>query len=237
MKSRASSLLACLALLLVSGCSSQTYSIRELGHPAFESIVGRETAFERADPKQRQGLDAFTGDVQDEGDHRLTVRFSPVGSEDKIGLEIRARAKGKLPLQRLAAAVFAVSRQESSTFAVTGVLPDSSAPIAFSGEYEQDEDGWINLILIFERKAIPEDAEWLAISTLSQFADDWIRINFLGTMIPAVTRPLTKEDVEQIIKARQAKDGEPSTTEDAPQSVPLVEPLEGDLSPAQAPQR
>ena len=139
MNSRLVFLLAPL-ILLVSGCSSQTYSIRELGHPAFESVVGKETAFERADEEQRKGLDAFTSDVQASGDHSFIVSFWPAGSEDKIGLEIRARAKGKLSLERLAAAVFAVSRKESSTFSLTGALPAPRAPIAFSGESEEDEE-------------------------------------------------------------------------------------------------
>ena len=222
-------LLASLVLLLVSGCSSQTYSIRELGHPAFEPVVGKETAFQRADEKQRQGLDAFTSDVESDGDHSFLVSFWPAGTEERVGLEIRARAKGKLSLEKLAAAVFAVSRQESSAFSVTGALPDSAAPIAFTGESEEDDDGNIVLTLIFERNAIPEDAEWLAIPTLAQFKDGWIHIKYYETTIPDVTKLPTKEDVERMIKARQAKDGETPPAEDAKQPT-------GD-EPAQAPQR
>lgn len=234
--SRLSPLLVTLALLLLSGCSSQTYSIRQLGHPAFEPVVGKETAFERADPKQRQGLDAFTRDVEDDGDHSFLISFWPAGTEGKIGLEVRARAKGKLPLERLAAAVFAVSRQDSSTFSVTGELPDPNASIAFSAKSKVDEDGNTILTLIFDRKAIPEEAEWLAIPTLTQFADGWIHIKYYETTIPEVTKLPTKEEVEQMIKAReaQAKGDEPAPKEEAAEPT-ASEPVKDE--PAQAPDR
>ncbi len=204
---RLSLLSVSLGLLLLSGCSSQSYSIRELGHPAFEEVVGKETEFERADPSQRMGMDAYTSDVEDDADHSFGVSFWPAGTKDKIGLEVRARSKSSLGLDRLAVAVFAVSQSEASRFDVTGQLPDAASPIAYSSKSEVDEDDNVILTLVFKRDAVPAGTEKLAIPTLAQFEDGWIHIKYYSTVVPNVIRPLTKEEVEQLKKLQEAEKG------------------------------
>ncbi len=171
--------------LLLAGCGGPSQTLRQLGHPAFEEVVGKDTLYSRADPEQRMGMDAYTGDVDSDGDHSFIISFWPAGTEEKIGLEVRARGKGQLNLESLAAAVFPITRQQAQRFEAIGELPDPSAtPIAFSGASEQDESGNTVLYLFFLRSAIPAGTEWLAIPTLARFADGWIHVRYYETAIP-----------------------------------------------------
>ena len=212
-------------MLLASGCSSQTYSISELGHPAFGELVGNETEFERPDPKQRMGLDAYTSDMESDGDHPFGISFWPAGTQDKIGLEVRARAKSNLVLDHLAAAVFPVTQSEASRFEISGQLPDNSTPIAYSSKSEVDAEDNVILTLIFERAAVPEGTEKLAIPTLARFEDGWIHIKYYSTVVPNVIKGLTKEEVEQF-RQQRAEQEKKGTGEDEAQAD-LAAPADG----------
>jgi hypothetical protein len=174
-----------LSLLLLSvGCNTPSLTIRDLGHPAFEEVVGAETLFARPALDQRLGLDAFTSDVDEGANHKFVVSFWPTANKDKIGLQVRAAGVGHLELAKLAVAAFPVTRQQALRFEAIGELPDPLHPIAVSTKTERDENGGATLYLFFERSAIPAGTEWLAIPTLAQFKDGWIHIRFYETAIP-----------------------------------------------------
>lgn len=198
------------ALALAAGCNTPSMTIRELGHPAFESVVGKETLFARPNPNQRTGLDAFTQDVEDDANHRFEISFWPTANEKKIVLEVRAAARGRLQLSTLASAAFAVTRRQALRFEAIGELPDPAHPIAISTKTEFNEKGGATLYLFFDRAAIPEGTEWLAIPTLARFKDGWISILFYETAIPTPMKlpPPPSEGAEA--EKAPSSGGEPS---------------------------
>lgn len=175
---------ACLLAIAAAGCSGPTHTIRELGHPAFEEVVGASTRYERPAPKERNGLNAFTEGVDDDAKHLLEMRFLPVATKEKIGLEIKARPMAGLRLRTMAAAVFAVSRQEGQAFVARGALPAPEQPILVQTKFKQDKQGWMVVQLIFKRSAVPPGKE-LAVPALVQFTDGWIYVRFYRTGVPA----------------------------------------------------
>jgi hypothetical protein len=209
------------ALLLVAGCSGPSYTIAQLGHQVFEPAVGKDTLFERADPNQRGNLDAFPEEASDDADHRFLVSFLPAGSEERVGVEVRAHVKGKLGFRLLASAAYPLSRQEAARFSATGELPKGAEPLGVETESEEDEVGWRVLHLIFDRKKIPAGAEMLAVPTLAQFKDGWISVRFYTTRVPEPLKMLTAEEIKQF-RRRQARE-DPAATPPAETASPRPE--------------
>jgi hypothetical protein len=177
-------------LPLLLGCTGPSQTIRQLGHPTFEVVVGKGTLYTRPDPEQRQGMDAYTSESKGNADHTFMISFWPTGNEDTISLEIRARANGKLQLESLAAAAFPLTRQQAQRFKVMGELPQTdqrgapAAPIALETRSEFTESGTTILYLTVPRSASPAGTEWLAVPTLAKFKDEWISVRFYETAVP-----------------------------------------------------
>lgn len=197
--------LAAGAVLLTTGCA-ETRTLGELGHPEFADVVGAETRFQRADPKQEGALDVFPSTVEDEASHEFTLESVPVGVADRVGFELKAKPKGHLPIERVAVRAFAVSRTEGEAFKLTGKLPNPGAPLPARVEAARQEDGTQEVALVIERVDIPKGTERLAIPILVRFKDGWIHVSFYETGVPAVARALTPEEIEEL-KRQQA--GEP----------------------------
>ena len=54
-------------LLTAAGCAGPTATIRELGHPVFEPVVGASSRFARAEKQRLGGLDAYQPDEVESG--------------------------------------------------------------------------------------------------------------------------------------------------------------------------
>lgn len=200
--------------LLLAGCGGPQLTIRELSYPVFEQVVGAETRYERADPAQVQGLDAFPDQAEGDGDHRMHVNYWPGGDEERVVVVVTAKAKGSLPLGRLAGAVYPVSHAEAQTFARTGALPDPGAkPLCFSGQSELDEAGQRELRLELTRADVPPGTPFLAVPVLAEFKDGWIHVAFYRTMVPQPMKFLSEEELEDLKRRTQATHASPSATE------------------------
>ncbi len=233
--SRRAPLLLLLVIPALAGCRGPTATIGEHGFPVFAEVVGADAQLERPDPKQTQGLDAFGERVDKSADHRFAVRFWPLSSEEKVAVEVKARADGNLQIGELAMAAYPVTRTEAERFRMRGVLPDPAAePIAFARGGEQDGEGSISLILIFPRDAIPEGTERLALPTLARFDDGWVHVRFYQTAVPEPLRRLSSEEVEAFKKraaeaAAQAAQEAPPAAEE-PAAPAATEPEAADPS-------
>lgn len=179
-----SALFAALALLS-SGCA-QTYTIRDLGHPEFEAIVGAETRYQREDEKQKGMIDAFPTDL--EGDHRTSLFFVPDGTEEEVVLTIRIGTKPVtgLPLAQLGVAVYGLAAGDVAAYERDGKLPTPESPITARVVDSKDPQGGLAIRIAIPRGAIPPTAAKLACPLLVRFEDGWISLLFCQTGIPAV---------------------------------------------------
>jgi hypothetical protein len=220
-------------VMLASGCSSPTLTMTDLGQPVFTDVVGADARYERVDPKQTGGLDAYPATADADADHRMSLTFWPGSTPEKVGIEVKAKARGKLPLKRIAAAVYPVSHGEAQRFARKGTLPDPTAtPLGFSAESEPDETGWRVLAVVFPRESIPPGTAFLAVPVLSEFKDGWVHLSYYKTMIPEPMKFLSPEEVEQLEAERAQGDGQaagsPSaSTTDASAPTKAEDPAEG----------
>lgn len=188
---------ALLALLLPTGCRGPTATIGELGFPMFADVVGAETKFERPDPRQTNGMDAFPEQADTKGDHYLAVRYMPLSSDTTIAIELKARARSTPRLDKLALAIYPATRTEAERFSVSGTLPAAvGAPIAEAVGGELDEAGWLTLAVLFPRSDVPEGTERLIVPSLAQFEDGWIYVRFYQTAVPAPIKVLTPDEME-----------------------------------------
>lgn len=183
-------------LLSLSACAAETYTIRELGHPQFEQVVGADTRFERVPEPQRGQLDAFPERADREGDHRFLHAIVPIGTEEDVYLEVRAarRPPTGLPLQSLTVAVYALDGRQAEAFGATGALPAAEEPITVVTTREKD-DGILALLVRLPRAAIPEGTERLAFPILVQFEDGWIHLLFYRTGVPAAVREIDPSEL------------------------------------------
>ncbi len=190
---------ALLALLLPTGCRGPTATIGELGFPMFADVVGPETKFERPDPRQTSGMDAFPERADPEGDHYLAVRYMPLSSDTTIAIEFKARARSRPGLDKLALAVYPATRTEAERFSVSGTLPAGiGAPIAEAVGGDRDETGGLTLAVLFPRAAVPEGTERLIVPSLAQYEDGWIYVRFYQTAVPAPIKLVTPEEMEAL---------------------------------------
>ena len=171
-----------LVVPLLAGCRGESFTIRQLGHPAFDEVVGAETRYWQVDPKQERGMDVYPEGIDEDANHGFLVRFWPLGTLDQVILKVTARPKGRLALKRLAMAAFPVTRQEAQTFERFGTLPAADQPLKVSTEVTE-EDGWLVQFLTLDRSEIPAKTVKLAIPTLAEFADGWIYVRYYHTSL------------------------------------------------------
>ncbi|RMG07722.1 MAG: hypothetical protein D6731_23120 [Planctomycetota bacterium] len=193
--------LALLGLALAacgSGCAAPRHSIADLGFPAFSEHLGTEARYTLAAEDQRGSLDAYPPQADDDADHRYVLSFLPAGSEERVGIEVRAHVKGKLGFRRLLAAAYPVSNREAGRFAQGGSLPQGRSPLAISSESREDEAGWRILHLVLPRDRLPADCEALAVPTLAEFKDGWISVRFYTTRVPEPIKLLSAEELEAL---------------------------------------
>lgn len=206
-------LLLVLLLLPLAACA-ETYTIRQLGHPEFEGVVGGDTQFQRVGARQVGQLDAYPATADDDGDHRFLHTIWPSGTEEAVYLDVRAgqRKPTGLPLDSLSVAVYALNGEQAQKFAVDGSLPDAAAPIT-AVTTEEKQDGVLGVLLKLPRSAIPEGTEKLAFPILVQFEDGWIHLLYYQTGIPAPIREIDPEELrrqqEQQQEGTTAPGGEP----------------------------
>lgn len=196
-----SALLVGLALLS-SGCA-HTYTIRELGHPEFEAIVGAETRYQREDEKQKGMIDAFPTDL--EGDHRTSLFFVPDGTEEEVVLTIRIGTKPVtgLPLAQLGVAVYGLAAADVAAYERDGKIPSPESPITARVVDSKDPQGGLAIRIALPRSAIPTGAAKLACPLLVRFEDGWISLLFCQTGIPAV---VPRGDPEELQKYHSIRD-------------------------------
>lgn len=185
-------------LLLPLAACAETHTIRQLGHPEFEGVVGAETRFERVGVRQVGQLDAFPETADDEGDHRFMHTIWPSGTEEAVYLDVRAgqRPPTGLPLDSLSVAVYALDAQQAQAFALDGKLPNAEEPIT-AVTTDEKQDGVLGVLLKLPRAAIPAGTEKLAFPILVQFEDGWIHLLYYQTGIPAAIRELDPEELRQ----------------------------------------
>lgn len=192
--------LLCLALPL-SACA-QTGTIRELGHPAFEPVVGVDTQFELMEPTQKGELVAFTDDVRMDADHRWVFGAIPTGTTEHVLLEVRAasRPPSGLPLAKVAVAVYPLTLAQAAEFSRTGKLPAPESPLAFESTSELQtlpNDQQVMIVNVkIPRSALPPDTERLAATILAQLEDGWIHARFYQTGIPVPQDQPTEPPLE-----------------------------------------
>ena len=207
-------------LLSLSACA-ETYTIRQLGHPEFEKVVGADAQFERVGTRQVGQLDAFPATADDEGDHRFLHTIWPSGSADAVYLDVRAgqRQPTGLPLRSLTVGVYALDAQQAQTFALDGALPEPEQPLTVVTTQEKQE-GVLGVLLELPRAAIPAGTAKLAFPILVQFEDGWIHLLFYQTGIPAAVNELTPEELERLREeqGRQQGAGGPGGGEAPPPS-------------------
>lgn len=223
---RALSLLLVCLLPLCAGCAGPTFTIRELGQPAFEPLLGSER-LEGLEEEQTKGFDAFDpARVEDEGDHRLALRFWPLGDATLIAIEVRARGLGRLRLSDLAAAIYPATLAEASAFEAQGTLP-AGEPLVYSQESERDGESRV-LVLRLPRDQVPPGCEAFAVPVLSRFEDGWVHVQFYRTAIPEPLRRETPEEAQRraAANAPQAQEGP---------APPAEGPAESPASPAEGP--
>ncbi|MCO5166814.1 MAG: hypothetical protein M9894_10670 [Planctomycetes bacterium] len=184
-------------LLSLSACAAETYTIRELGHPQFEQVVGAEARFQRVPEPQRGQLDAFPERADLEGDHRFLHTIIPMGTEEDVYLDVRAarRPPTGLPLESLTVAVYALDARQAEAFGVAGQLPAPEQPITVVTTREKEE-GVLALLVRLPRSAIPEGTERLAFPILVQFEDGWIHLLFYRTGVPAAVPTIDPSELE-----------------------------------------
>ena len=193
-------------LSLCAGCAGPTFTVRELGQPAFEPLLGSER-LERIEEEQTKGFDAFDpARVEDDGDHRLALRFWPLGDATLIAFEVRARGLGRLRLSDLAAAIYPATLAEASAFEVQGTLP-AAEPLVYGQESERDGESRV-LVLRLPREQVPPGCEALVVPVLSRFEDGWVHVQFYRTAIPEPLRRETPEEAQ-----RRADAGPPGAVE------------------------
>jgi hypothetical protein len=187
-------LLAAALVMAGAGCA-ETHTIRELGHPEFEKVVGAETRFERVDQgEKRDNLVLVPEGADTEGDHHLLLMFVPDGSETDVGIDVRiAPRPGAKPLASLAVGVYPVSAQEAATFVSsgTGKLPAPENPMTANLVTEKmKESGAIAMRIVIPRDKLPPGAQKLACPVMARFEDGLVHLLFRETTIPeAVKKP------------------------------------------------
>lgn len=212
--------LAPLLALALCGCAGPTYTISELGQPAFEPLLGA-TRLERVEGEQTKGFDVFDPNrVEDDGNHRLGMRFWPLGDAEEVAIEVRGYALGGLYLSDLAAAVYPATRSESLEFEASGRLPAASS-ILYSADSEVEQGNRV-LLLRFPRSALPPGCEALVVPVLARFEDGWVHVQYYKTAIPEPLRRESPEEAAARAKAAGAPPGEPTPT--APGEAPLPAP-------------
>jgi hypothetical protein len=184
---RVRSLLLLPFALSLTACA-ETSSIRQMGHPEFEQVVGAETEFQRADEQQQGQVDAFPDGADAEGDHRFLASIIPIGVEEVVVLDVRAaeRPPTGLPLKSLTVGAYALNAEQAGQYAVDGSLPSPETPLIVLTTTEKGEEGVLMLTVQLPRDAIPEGTEKLAFPICVQFQDGWINLVFYQTGIPAV---------------------------------------------------
>lgn len=187
-------LLVLALLLLPLAACAETHTIRQLGHPEFEGVVGAETRFQRVDARQVGQLDAFPETADEEGDHRFLHTIWPSGTEEAVYLDVRAgpRPPTGLPLDSLSVGVYALTADQAQKFALDGTLPDPERPIT-AVTTKDKQDGVLGLLVKLPRSAIPEGTQKLAFPILVQFEDGWIHLLYYQTGIPAAVREIDPE--------------------------------------------
>lgn len=183
---RAAALAVCLPLLSLGACA-ETATIRQLGQPAFEQVVGAETRFERVGARQVQNLDAFPDRADEGANHRFVHSIDPRGAEDAVYLDVRAgpHPEEGVPLDSLSVAVYAVTAQEAMAFAKDGALPAPERALLVVTTKEKLDANILAAIVKLPRDGIPAGTERLACPILVQFADGWIHLYYYQTVVPA----------------------------------------------------
>lgn len=176
-------LAAAVLALVAAGCAGETWTIRELGHPVFEPVVGPDAELVRAEPSPPGELDAHPPGV-DRAGHVSRVRGIPGGDGDTVWIAFRAEARGGVPVGSLAVAAFAVDFAQAQRFQLSGRLPDAEPALAFAHVDEVGPDGVLRLLLRVPRAAIPPGRGYLALPCLVRFRDGWVQLTFQQTPVP-----------------------------------------------------
>jgi hypothetical protein len=182
-----------LAGLVGAGCAAPpSATIRELGQPAFEEVVGAGTRFVRTRASKGgpsgNGFDAWAAEGSPGDEHRAFLSVVPTGLPETVLLAVGvAGHPGAPPLQRLAIACFPVGEAEAWEFFRSGRLPRPDEPPlgGLARADAPDPDGVLRLLVRLPRAAIPAGTERLAFPILFQFADGWLHVTWYQTIVPA----------------------------------------------------
>lgn len=201
---RAAALAVCLPLLSLGACA-ETATIRQLGHPEFEQVVGAETRFERVGARQIQNLDAFPSQADEGANHKFVHSIDPRGANDAVHLDVRAgpHPDEGMPIDSLSLAVYAVSAQQAMRFANDGELPAGAQPLTVVTTKDKVDGSILATVLALPRGAIPAGTERLACPILVQFADGWIHLYFYQTVVPTPPKAIDPSE-----RPRDAAPGE-----------------------------
>lgn len=178
------------SLLAVVGCAApESFTIRELGQPAFEPLLGPQTRFVRATPQggpQGQGLDAWLAEGDHANEHRAFLSVVPTGLPETVLLAVGVAGNPAAPpLARLAVACYPLREAEAWEFLRTGRLPDpDAATLTLARVDAPDPDGVLRLLLKLPRAQVPPGTERLGFPILFQFQDGWIHLAWYQSIVP-----------------------------------------------------
>ena len=232
-------LLLLLGAFVLAGCAGPTATIRELGQPAFEPLLG-QIRLERVSEPQTGGFDVFDPDTAQKGsDHRIGLRFWPLADSETIAIEIRSRSLGKLRLRDLAAAVYPATRSQCQDYQATGNLP-ALEPVLYTSDSKDDRGGRI-LTMTFPRSSLPKGTTNLAVPVLLRFEDGWVRVQYYSTAVPEPLRRETpeaaearlKKEIADAIAAKRKAEGKSPKDEAPPEEAAPPKAIEG--APAEDP--
>ena len=176
-----------LALPLLAACTAPpSATIRELGQPGFEEVLGPAARFVRAESTSRSGLDAWPAGGDAGGEHRALLHVVPSGLEDQVLLAVGVAAWDGAPaLRRLAVTCYPVGEVEGWDFFRTGRLPRPDEPPLLLARAERpDPDGVLRLLVRLPRDQVPAGTARLAFPILFEFVDGWIHLAWYHTIVP-----------------------------------------------------
>jgi hypothetical protein len=182
---RATIIITALLTLPLCACAD-TGTIRDLGRPEFEEVVGKDTRFTRPDEKQVGSFDAYPATADPKLDHNWVFMFLPAGSPDTVAVQVRAAAKTTgNPLTDLAGAVYPLTQEQIPDYRRTGKVPGEPLANKVTSAPSDPEKGVYELIIELPRASIPQGTDKLAVPLLARFKDGWVSVHLSLTGVPA----------------------------------------------------
>jgi hypothetical protein len=163
------------------------HSIRDLGHPQFEEVLGTEAKYQRADLRQEGSVDALPTTAKDSQGHRFRKFTQPTATPDKVEVDVRImrHPQNSVPPDLLAVAAYPLPEADVELFTRSGSLASPDQPLALVVQREVTApEGVLRAVLSLERSKLPAGCKHLAVTYLVRFEDGWIHVEFLEVPIP-----------------------------------------------------